>query len=150
MSVEHINKTPLPKPGSVERRWVIFDAEGLVLGRLASRIAHHLLGKHRRDYAPHVDVGDYVIVVNADKIAVTGRKAKNKMYYRHSGYWGGLKEETFEKLLERAPTKVIEKAVGRMLNRSTRRGRRLIKNLKVYAGAEHPHRGQNPTQLKLA
>lgn len=143
-------KTPLPKVGEIERKWVLIDADGQNLGRLASRIAGLLLGKHKVAYTPHLDCSDEIVVVNAEKVAVTGNKMQAKKYYRHSGWWGGLKERNLKEMLERTPTMVLEKAVSRMLNRSSRKGRALMKHLRVYAGTEHPHGAQNPEQLKLA
>jgi large subunit ribosomal protein L13 len=145
--VENV-KTYVPKPGSVERSWYIVDAEGQTLGRLASQIAAVLRGKHKPQYSPAVDVGDYVIVLNADKIRVTGRKMEQKKYYRHSGYPGGLSEITLADQLERYPTRVIKAAVRGMLPRN-RLGRKQLKKLKVYAGPEHPHEAQRPKQLEL-
>ena len=139
-------KTYVTKPGSVEREWYVVDAEGQTLGRLASRIASVLRGKHKPQYSPAVDVGDYVIVVNAEKIRVTGRKMEQKMYYRHSGYPGGLTEITLAAQLERHPNRVIHAAVRGMLPRN-RLGRSMLKKLKVYAGPEHPHEAQRPKPL---
>jgi large subunit ribosomal protein L13 len=141
-------KTYVTKPGSVEREWYVVDAEGQTLGRLASRIASVLRGKHKPQYSPAVDVGDYVIVVNADKIRVTGRKMEQKMYYRHSGYPGGLTEITLADQLERYPNRVIHAAVRGMLPRN-RLGRNMLKKLKVYAGPEHPHEAQQPKPLEF-
>lgn len=141
-------KTYVTKPGSVEREWYVVDAEGQTLGRLASRIASILRGKHKPQYSPAVDVGDYVIVVNADKIRVTGRKMEQKMYYRHSGYPGGLTEITLAEQLERHPNRVIHAAVRGMLPRN-RLGRSMMKKLKVYAGPEHPHEAQQPKPLEF-
>jgi large subunit ribosomal protein L13 len=131
-----------------ERAWYVVDARGKTLGRLASRIAHVLMGKHKPIYTPHVDVGDYVIVINAAQIHVTGAKREQKRYYRYSGYPGGLREQTFEELLKKHPTKPLYEAVRRMLPRSTL-GRRMLKKLKVYPGSEHPHAAQNPRPLDL-
>lgn len=141
-------KTYVPKPGSVERLWYIVDAEGQTLGRLASQIAAVLRGKHKPQYSPAVDVGDYVIVLNAEKIRVTGRKMEQKKYYRHSGYPGGLREITLADQLARYPTRVVKAAVRGMLPR-TRLGRKQFKKLKVYAGPEHPHEAQRPKLLEL-
>ena len=141
-------KTFVPKPGSVEREWLIVDAEGQTLGRLASQVAAVLRGKHKPQYSPAVDVGDFVIVVNAEKIRVTGRKLVQKKYYRHSGYPGGLSEITLADQLERYPTRVIKAAVRGMLPHN-RLGRRMVKKLKVYAGPEHPHQAQQPKLLEL-
>jgi large subunit ribosomal protein L13 len=141
-----MNKTFVTKPSEVERQWFVVDAEGETLGRLASEIATVLRGKHKPIYSPSVDCGDYVIVVNAEKIAVTGRRLDQKIYYRHSGYMGGLKEITLRDQLERYPTRVIESAVKGMLPKNSL-GRKLIKKLKVYAGPEHPHEAQQPAPL---
>lgn len=141
-------KTFVPKPGSVEREWLIVDAEGQTLGRLASQVAAVLRGKHKPQFSPAVDVGDFVIVVNAEKIRVTGRKLLQKKYYRHSGYPGGLSEITLADQLERHPTRVVKAAVRGMLPRN-RLGRRMVKKLKVYAGPEHPHQAQQPKPLEL-
>ena len=141
-------KTWNAKPGEVERRWYVVDAEGQTLGRLATRIADTLRGKDKPQYTPHVDTGDFVVVVNAEKIAVTGKKLDDKMYYRHSGYPGGLKSRTLRQELDRRPTEVIRKAVKGMLPRN-RLARQQINKLKVYAGPEHPHEAQAPQPLKL-
>ena len=141
-------KTYVTKPKSVEPGWFIVDAEGKTLGRLASRIAVILRGKHKPTFSPAVDVGDFVIVVNAEKIRVTGRKMQQKKYYRHSGYPGGLSEITLADQLERHPTRVIKLAVRGMLPRN-RLGRKMLKKLKVYAGPDHPHQAQQPKPLEL-
>ncbi len=141
-----IQKTYYPKPDETENEWYIIDAAGQNLGRLASRIAKVLLGKGKPAYAPGVDVGDFVIVVNAGKVTVTGKKLDEKVYYRHSGYPGGLKEITLRNQLEKFPERVIRSAVRGMLPRN-RHGRRLLRKLKVYAGDEHPHQAQNPKPL---
>lgn len=141
-------KTYSTKPEDIQREWWIVDAEGKTLGRLASEVARILRGKHKPYYAPHLDCGDYVIVVNAEKIHVTGRKLDNKIYYRHSGYPGGLKKMTLREMLQRRPTRVIRKAVWGMLPHN-RLGRRMIKKLKVYAGPEHPHQAQKPKPLEI-
>ena len=141
-------KTYVTKPNSVEREWYVVDAEGQTLGRLASRIAAMLRGKHKPQFSPSVDVGDFVIVVNAEKIQVTGRKMQQKKYYRHSGYPGGLSEIALADQLERHPTRVIKAAVRGMLPRN-RLGRKMLKKLKVYAGPEHPHQAQRPKPLAL-
>ncbi len=132
----------------VQKDWYIVDAQGQTLGRLASQIANVLRGKHKPLYTPHVDCGDYVIVVNADKIHVTGRKLTQKKYYRHSGYPGGLKEVTLRDQLQKFPTRVIETAIRGMLPKN-RLGRRMFKKLKVYAGPNHPHEAQQPKALQL-
>ncbi|MFQ5401236.1 MAG: 50S ribosomal protein L13 [Anaerolineae bacterium] len=141
-------KTYVTKPADVERRWYVVDAEGQTLGRLATQIATILRGKHKPIYSPSVDCGDYVIVVNAEKIQVTGRRLDQKVYYRHSGYPGGLKEITLRRQLERHPTRVIEAAVRGMLPK-TKLGRKMMKKLKAYAGPEHPHQAQQPVALEL-
>ena len=136
------------KPGEVEREWLIIDAEGLVLGRVASLAAQILKGKLKPQYTPHVDTGDFVIIINADKIKVTGAKATDKVYFRHSGYPGGLKQETFAQAMARHPERVIERAVRGMLPKNTL-GRAMGKKLKVYAGPDHPHQAQKPREIKL-
>ena len=143
-----MNKTYLPNPTTLERQWYLIDAEGLRLGRLASEIAKILRGKNKPTYTPHLDTGDFVIIVNADKVAVTGRKASQKLYRRHSGRPGGMKVETFEKLQARSPERIIEQAVRGMLPKN-RLGRQLFTKLKVYAGAEHPHAAQQPQVLAI-
>ena len=134
-------KTYSTKAGDVEHRWHVVDASGKILGRLASQIATLLMGKHKAIYVPYLDTGDYVIVLNAAKVRVTGKKAKQKVYYRHSGYPGGIKAITFEKMLAAHPTRVIEHAVRGMLPHN-RLGRAMFKKLKVYAGDSHPHQAQ--------
>lgn len=141
-------KTYAAKPGEVERQWYVVDAAGQTLGRLATKIAAVLRGKHKPTFTPHLDTGDYVIVVNADKIAVTGRKMTDKVYYRHTGYPGGLRETNLQTMLQKKPEKVIELAVWGMLPHN-RLGRRLIRKLHVYAGDKHPHEAQRPTTLKV-
>ncbi len=136
------------KPDAIERRWYLVDAEGQTLGRLATRIADTLRGKRKPEYTPHVDTGDFVVVVNADKVAVTGKKLEQKMYYRHSGYPGGLRARPLAAELERRPTEVIRKAVKGMLPRN-RLARQQLTKLKVYAGPEHPHEAQKPEPLPL-
>jgi large subunit ribosomal protein L13 len=136
-------KTYVVKEADIERKWILVDAEGQNLGRLASRIAQVLRGKHKPTYSPHLDGGDYVVVVNADKIAVTGRKMDQKMYYRHTGYPGGIRETNLRSLLDRHPTQALKFAVRGMLPKN-RLGRRMIKKLKIYAGPEHPHQAQSP------
>jgi large subunit ribosomal protein L13 len=131
-----------------QEKWCLFDANGAVLGRLATQVAHRLRGKHHPLYTPHVDTGDWVIVINADKIALTGRKMDQKVYYRHSGYIGGLKETTARQLLEKKPEELVRLAVKGMLPKN-RLGRKLFKKLKVYAGDTHPHKAQQPEVLKL-
>ena len=141
-------KTFSAKPESVKRDWYVVDASGKTLGRLATEIASRLRGKHKPEFTPHVDTGDYIVVINAEKVAVTGKKASNKMYYRHTGYPGGIKEANFETLIGSKPQLVIEKAVKGMLPR-TPLGRAMFCKLKVYAGAEHPHAAQQPQQLEI-
>jgi large subunit ribosomal protein L13 len=136
------------KPEDIQRDWYVVDASGQTLGRLASEVAQIVRGKHKPIYSPSVDVGDYVIVVNADKVQVTGRKLDQKVYYRHSGYPGGLKEVSLRRMLQEHPTRVIEHAVRGMLPKN-RLGRKMFKKLKVYAGAEHPHEAQQPEPLEL-
>jgi large subunit ribosomal protein L13 len=141
-------KTYAVKANEIEREWFVVDAEGKTLGRLASQIAMILKGKHKPIYSPHLDVGDYVIVVNAEKVRVTGRKLEQKFYYRHSGYPAGLKSISLKDQLSRHPTRVLEAAVRGMLPKN-RLGRRMIKKLKIYAGPEHPHQAQQPKELVL-
>ena len=143
-------KTFSQKPAEVTKKWVLIDAEGLVVGRLASIVANRLRGKHKPTYTPHVDDGDSVIVINADKVVFTGRKYQNKKYYWHTGYPGGIKERTAREILEgRFPERVVEKAVERMIPRGPL-GRRQMKNLRVYAGPDHPHEAQQPEKLDVA
>ena len=139
-------KTYTAKPGEIERRWHVVDAEGQTLGRLATRIADVLRGKDKPVYTPHVDTGDFVIVVNAEKIAVTGKKLDDKIYYRHSGYPGGIKQRTLREQLDRRPTEVLRVAVKGMLPKNKLAARQLVK-LKIYAGHEHPHAAQDPKPL---
>ena len=141
-------KTYQAKPLEVEREWLVIDAENQVLGRVAAKAAMLLKGKHKPQYTPHVDTGDFVIVINADKIKVSGTKASSKEYYRHSGYPGGLKCETFAEAMAKHPERVIEHAVYGMLPKNTL-GRAQGKKLKVYAGAEHPHAAQNPRKIEM-
>lgn len=141
-------KTFSAKPAEVKRDWFVVDADGKTLGRLASEIALRLRGKHKAEYTPHVDTGDYIVVVNAEKVAVTGNKAKNKMYYRHTGYIGNLKSASFEKMIERKPEQVIELAVKGMLPKNPL-GRAMFKKLKVFVGAEHQHAAQQPKPLEI-
>ena len=148
MSANLKMKTYSARPLEVEQSWVLMDAEGQTLGRMATTIATRLRGKHKAEYTPHVDTGDYVVVVNADKVRVTGNKAVDKLYYSHSGFPGGLKTVTFERLLKESPEKVIKLAVKGMLPR-TPLGRSMFKKLKVYAGAEHPHTAQRPQTVAL-
>lgn len=138
------------KPAEVEKAWVVIDADGLVLGRLATIVANRLRGKHKAQFTPHVDCGDHVVVVNAAKVRVTGNKAEQSIFYWHTGYPGGIKQRSIRERLEgRYPERVIEKAVERMITRGPL-GRRQMKNLHVYAGAEHPHAGQQPVALDVA
>lgn len=138
------------KPADVEKKWVLIDAEGLVVGRLAAIVARRLRGKHRPTYTPNVDCGDNVIVVNADKVALTGKKRADKVYYWHTGYIGGIKERTAGQILDgRFPERVVEKAVERMLPEGPL-GRRQLKNLRVYKGTDHPHAAQQPETVDIA
>ena len=141
-------KTYTAKPETVKREWLIVDAEGQTLGRLASAVALRLRGKHKAEYTPHVDTGDYIVVINADKVAVTGAKAQDKMYYRHTGYPGGIREINFADLQDKKPGRVVELAVKGMLPKNPL-GRAMFTKLKVYAGAEHPHAAQQPKELKV-
>ncbi|MQX54950.1 50S ribosomal protein L13 [Alcanivorax sediminis] len=141
-------KTYSAKPESVKRDWYVVDASGKTLGRLATEVASRLRGKHKPEYTPHVDTGDYIVVINAEKVAVTGNKANDKMYYRHTGYPGGLKEANFATLQAEKPEMIIEKAVKGMLPRNPL-GRDMYRKLKVYAGSEHPHTAQQPQQLEI-
>ncbi|MDA7746481.1 50S ribosomal protein L13 [Psychromonas sp.] len=141
-------KTFVAKPAEVKRDWFVVDADGKTLGRLATEIALRLRGKHKAEYTPHVDTGDYIIVINAEKVAVTGNKAKGKIYYHHTGFIGGIKAISFEDLIERAPERVIEKAVNGMLPRGPL-GRAMYRKLKVYAGSEHQHSAQQPQVLDI-
>jgi large subunit ribosomal protein L13 len=134
-------KTYSPSATEIKREWQVVDASGQVLGRLASQVAKLLMGKHKSIYTPHLDTGDYVLVLNAAKVEVSGKKANQKIYYRHSGYPGGLKEITFRELFSKYPTRVVEAAVKGMLPKS-RLGRAMFKKLRVYAGSEHPHHAQ--------
>jgi large subunit ribosomal protein L13 len=142
-------KTYTAKPGEIERRWYVVDAEGQNLGRLATRIADTLRGKNKPQFTPHVDTGDFVVVVNAEKIAVTGKKLDEKIYYRHSGYPGGLKQRTLREQLDRRPTEVLRTAVKGMLPKNKLAAAQLTK-LKVYAGPDHPHAAQAPKEMQLS
>lgn len=143
--------TKFLKTADVEKKWIIIDAENVVVGRLATFIAMRLRGKHRPDYTPHIDCGDNVIVINAEKVALTGNKRKDKIYYRHSGYVGGLKEVTADKILDgRFPERVMKKAVQRMLPKESPLARQQFSNLRVYAGTEHPHEAQKPEVIDFA
>ena len=141
-------KTYSAKPGEITREWYLVDAEGKTLGRLATQIADTLRGKRKPTYTPHIDTGDFVVVINAEKISVTGQKRTEKMYYRHSGYPGGLRSRTLREQLERRPTEVLRVAVKGMLPKN-RLARQQITKLKIYAGPEHPHEAQNPKSLEL-
>jgi large subunit ribosomal protein L13 len=141
-----MRKTYSPKAGEIERKWFVVDAAGIPLGRLSTTVARILTGKHKPVYAPHQDTGDFVIVVNAEKAVLTGRKEQEKVYYRHSGRPGSLKQETAAHLRKRRPTQLVERAVRGMLPRN-RLGRRQLRKLKVYAGSEHPHQAQKPVAL---
>lgn len=141
-------KTFVTKPAEVDRKWYVVDAEGQTLGRLASKLAETLRGKHKTIYSPSVDCGDYVIVINAEKIAVTGNRMDDKMYHRHSGYPGGLTSVTLRRLLETYPERAIQSAVKGMLPKNSL-GRQMLKKMKVYAGTEHPHQAQQPETLEL-
>lgn len=136
------------KPADVEKKWILIDAQDAVVGRLASFIAMRLRGKHRPDYTPHVDCGDYVVVINADKVKFTGRKLEKKIYYWHTGYAGGIKERTAGKILDgRFPERILEKAVERMLPKESPLARRQLTHLRLYNSAEHPHEAQNPETI---
>jgi large subunit ribosomal protein L13 len=141
-------KTYSPKAKEITRAWYLVDAEGQVLGRLASEVAKVLRGKHKPTFAPHLDLGDHVVVINAEKVRLSGEKAGKKLYYRHSGYPGGLQEVPFERMLSRHPERVIEQAVRGMLPKN-RLGRKMAKKLMVYRGTAHPHQAQRPTPLRL-
>jgi len=141
-------KTFSAKPEAVQRDWYLVDATGKTLGRLAAEIATRLRGKHKPEYTPHVDTGDYIVVVNAEKVQVTGKKASDKIYYSHSEFPGGIKEISFEKLIDKAPTRALEIAVKGMLPHNPL-GRAMFKKLKVYAGMEHPHSAQQPQTLNI-
>ncbi|MEQ9395030.1 50S ribosomal protein L13 [Haliea sp.] len=141
-------KTFSAKAEDVTHDWFVVDASDKTLGRLASEIAHRLRGKHKAEYTPHVDTGDYIVVINAEKVRVTGAKATDKMYYHHTGFIGGIKSISFEKLIDKAPERVLQTAVKGMLPRNPL-GRAMFKKLKVYAGAEHPHTAQQPQALNI-
>jgi large subunit ribosomal protein L13 len=142
-----VEKTYYPKAGEITHDWFVVDANGQNLGRLASKIAHILLGKHKPNFTPGVDMGDFVIVVNCERVTVTGNKLEDKMYYRHTGYPGGLKETNLRNQLDKHPDRVIKQAVKGMLPKNTH-GRNLLKKMKVYAGPDHPHDAQNPKPLE--
>lgn len=141
-------KTFSAKADQVKREWLLVDANGKTLGRIATEIARRLRGKHKPEYTPHVDTGDYVIVINAEKVAVTGNKRKDKVYYHHTGYIGGIKSVSFEKLIAKHPERAVEKAVKGMLPKNPL-GRSMYKKLKVYAGTNHPHTAQQPQVLEI-
>ncbi|WP_374763841.1 50S ribosomal protein L13 [Yunchengibacter salinarum] len=143
-------KTYSAKPSEIEKKWLIVDADGVVLGRLAQAVASVLRGKHKPTFTPHMDCGDNVIVINADKVKLTGKKRSDKIYYRHTGYPGGIKSQTAEEILEgRFPERVVEKAIQRMIP-SGPLGRQQLRNLRVFAGSDHPHAAQNPEVLDVA
>ncbi|SDH52027.1 large subunit ribosomal protein L13 [Sinosporangium album] len=141
-------RTYSPKPADVQRQWYVIDATDVVLGRLASHVAGLLRGKHKPIFAPHVDTGDFVIVINADKVALTGNKLEQKKAYRHSGYPGGLRSVTYSELMEKRPDRAVEKAVKGMLPKNSL-GRKMAKKLKVYAGPNHPHQAQQPVPFEI-
>jgi large subunit ribosomal protein L13 len=138
----------MARPLEVERRWYVVDAEGQTLGRLATEIARILRGKNKPQYTPHVDTGDFVVVVNAEKVVVTGKKAEQKVYRRHSGYPGGLKETSYEQMMERRPTEILRRAVKGMMPKN-RLARQQLRKLKIYAGPEHPHAAQDPQPYEV-
>ena len=141
-------KSYMARPLEVERKWYVVVAEGQTLGRLATEIATILRGKNKPQYTPHIDTGDFVVVVNAEKVAVTGRKAEQKVYRRHSGYPGGLKETSYERMMERRPTEILRRAVKGMMPKN-RLARQQLRKLKIYAGPEHPHAAQNPQPYEV-
>lgn len=141
-------KTYFATNENIENKWYVVDASGKVLGRLATQIAKYLRGKHKPEFTPHADAGDYIVVINADKVKVTGKKEQDKVYYTHSGYPGGLKETTYEKLKAKDATRIIEIAVKGMLPKNPL-GRAMLSKLKVYIGSEHPHTAQQPTEINL-
>jgi large subunit ribosomal protein L13 len=141
-------RTYSPKSGDVQRQWFVIDADDVVLGRLATQAATLLRGKHKPIFAPHVDTGDFVIIINAEKVALTGNKREQKLAYRHSGYPGGLRATTYKDLLEKSPQKAVEKAIKGMLPHNTL-GRQMLSKLKVYAGPEHPHQAQQPVAFEI-
>lgn len=149
MNPRETTRTPIPKVDGIERGWSIINAEGQNLGRVATRCATLLMGKHKTNFTPHLDTGDNVIVVNCEKITVTGNKLEEKLYYRYSGFFGGLRSRSLKDLLANHPDRVIELAVARMLNRKSKKGRRLMNNLRVYAGPNHPHTAQKPVEVKV-
>jgi len=141
-------KTFVAREQEVDKRWFLVDAEGKVLGRVATHIASRLRGKHKPIFTPHADTGDFVVVINADKLKLTGKKMDNKIYYRHTGYIGGLKEISASKMLEKKPEKLLQSAVKGMLPKNSL-GRRQLKKLKIYAGSDHPHKAQEPEKLEI-
>ena len=141
-------KTYTATPSTIKREWFVIDASDKVLGRLATTVADHLRGKHKPEYTPNIDTGDYIVIINAEKVRVTGRKFTDKKYYRHSGYPGGIKETTFDKLQDKAPEEIIKKAVKGMMPKGPL-GREMFKKLKIYAGPEHLHSAQQPTVLDV-
>jgi large subunit ribosomal protein L13 len=143
-----IMRTVSAKKEEVTRQWYVVDAEGQTLGRLSTEIANRLRGKHKASFTPHVDTGDYVVVINAEKVKVTGRKAQDKMYYHHTGFPGGIKFISFEKLVDKAPERIIEAAVKGMMPKN-KLSRAMLAKLKIYAGSEHPHEAQQPIALAL-
>lgn len=142
-------RTRLPNAASIDRRWHVIDADGLVVGRLATRAARLLMGKHRPDYTPFIDTGDHVVVVNAARVKLTGRKEEQKIYRRHSGFEGGLREERAKDVRQRRPNRLVEEAIRGMLPK-TKMGNAMYRKLKVYAGPDHPHAAQKPTKLEVA
>ena len=142
-------KTFSPKASEITRQWWVVDADGLILGRLAAQVAHVLRGKHKPTFAPHMDTGDHVVIINASKVKLSGNKIDQKVWYRHSGYPGGLRKLGYAKLMEERPEIVVEKAIKGMLPRN-RLGRSMSSKLKVYAGADHPHAAQDPQPLKVS
>ena len=145
---QRVQKTYVAKPSTIEQKWYLVDADGKTLGRLATRIARILMGKHKPTYTPHIDTGDFVVVVNAEKIHITGRKLEQKSYQRYSGYPGGLKIIPMAEMLEKHPDRVLREAVRRMLPK-TKLGRHMLSKLKIYAGADHPHEAQMPEPIEL-
>lgn len=141
-------KTFSAKPHEVKREWFVIDAADKVLGRVATEVAHRLRGKHKPEYTPHVDTGDHIVIINAEKIAVTGNKEEGKIYYRHTGYPGGIKDVNVRELREKAPTRILENAVRGMMPKNTL-GRAMLKKLHIYAGADHRHSAQQPQVLEL-
>lgn len=141
-------KTYVAKAADIQRKWYLINAEGQILGRLASRVAQLLRGKHKPIFSPHLDVGDHVIIINAEKVQVTGKKAQQKRYYRYTGYPGGLRAAEYSRLLRERPERILEHAVWGMMPHN-RLGRKMVKKLKIYTGTEHPHQAQQPEVLKL-